>query len=97
MNNNKKRKTMFYVLTYDIASPKRLPKTLKVCRKYLYWVQKSVFEGELTNRQFNMLKAELKRSIKKDEDFVLFYAIRNREVVDRGFLGVEKNEISNFI
>ena len=93
----KNRKTMFYVLTYDIASAKRLPKALKVCRKYLYWVQRSVFEGELTSRQFTMLKAELNRIIKKNEDFILFYAIRNREVVDRGFLGVEKNEISNFI
>lgn len=88
---------MFYILTYDVASPKRLPKLLKLCRRYLYWVQNSVFEGDLTRMQYDKLEAEIKAIIKKEEDSVFFYEIRNREVVDRKILGIEKNSVSNFI
>ncbi|WP_101494345.1 CRISPR-associated endonuclease Cas2 [Sulfobacillus thermosulfidooxidans] len=38
---------MFVILVYD-AGVKRDPKILKTCRKYLNWIQNSVFEGELT-------------------------------------------------
>ena len=94
---NKNIKTMYYILIYDIASAKRLPKALRICRKYLYWVQRSVFEGELTRTQYLSLKAELLAKINKKEDSVIFYAIRNTEVVDKKVFGVEQNEISNFI
>lgn len=94
---NKKLRTMYYIVIYDIASPKRLPKALKICRKYLYWVQRSVFEGELTKTQYLSLKQELLSKINKKEDSVIFYAIRNTEVVDKIIFGIEQNEISNFI
>ena len=60
---NKREKTMYYIVVYDIASPRRLPKILKTCRKYLHWVQRSVFEGELTKSQILALKGELKKII----------------------------------
>ncbi|MBL1215645.1 MAG: CRISPR-associated endonuclease Cas2 [Ignavibacteriae bacterium] len=88
---------MYYLLVYDIASHKRLPKVLKTCRKYLYWVQCSVFEGELSNSQYLSLKAELSSKINKKEDSVIFYCIRTVNVVDKKILGIEKNKISNFI
>ena len=92
-----KRKTMYYILTYDIGSPKRLPKLLKVCRKYLNWVQNSVFEGELSKSQFDLLHQRIKSLIDKKTDSVLFYELRNREVFDRSVLGIEKNEITYMI
>jgi len=88
---------MFYIITYDVACPKRLPKILKICRIYLNWVQNSVFEGELTQRQFWELHGRLKSIIDKKKDSILFYEIRNRQVVDRSFLGIEKNEITFMI
>jgi len=91
------RKTMFYILSYDIGSPKRLPKLLKTCRKYLNWVQNSVFEGELTKTQFDELHAKIKGIIDKKKDSVLVYELRNREVFDRSVLGIEKNEITYMI
>lgn len=94
---NIKLRKMYYVVVYDIASAKRLPKALKICRKYLNWVQKSVFEGELTKTQYLNLNAELKSKINKKEDSVIFYQIRTPEVVDKVILGAEKNEISIFI
>lgn len=88
---------MYYILTYDLASPKRLPKALKICRKYLNWVQNSVFEGELTTSQMDRLQAELKRIIKKDEDSIIIYTARAPELIYKDVLGVEKNEITLFL
>jgi CRISPR-associated protein Cas2 len=97
MVEEKNRKTMYYILSYDIASPKRLPKMLKTCRRYLNWVQNSVFEGELTKSQFVELSNNIKRIIDKEHDSILLYEIRNKEVVDKSILGKEKNEITFMI
>jgi len=87
---------MYYILTYDIASEKRLPKALKLCRRYLNHVQNSVFEGELSTSQMDRLEIEIKNLINKKEDSVIIYAARMPEVVDRFVIGKEKHEISNF-
>ena len=96
-NGSMEIRKMYYVLVYDIASAKRLPKALKICRKFLYWIQNSVFEGELTKSQYLDIKMQLLKVINKKEDSVIFFAIRNPQVVDKVILGKEKNEISNFI
>jgi CRISPR-associated protein Cas2 len=88
---------MYFILTYDITKPKRLVKALKVCRRYLNWVQKSVFEGHLTKTQYDDLKRELKRIIKKDEDSVITYCINDQRYLLKDVTGIEKNDISNFI
>lgn len=88
---------MYFILAYDITSPKRLPKALKLCRRYLNWVQNSVFEGELTTSQFDRLRKEMQSLIDKKEDSVIFYCARTPEVVERDVLGIEKNELTNFI
>ena len=54
---------MFIILYYDVNT-KRCSKMLKLCRKYLTWVQNSVFEGELTKAMLEKLKYEIKRYIK---------------------------------
>ena len=41
---------MFVIVVYDI-NRKRVGMALKICRKYLVHVQKSVFEGNITERQ----------------------------------------------
>jgi CRISPR-associated protein Cas2 len=91
------QRTMYYIIVYDIASPKRLPKILKTCRKYLSWVQKSVFEGELSKSQYISFVKELKAKINKKEDSIIFYKVRNTEVINKELLGINKNDMSNFI
>ncbi|RLF26103.1 MAG: CRISPR-associated endonuclease Cas2, partial [Thermoplasmata archaeon] len=41
---------MFVILVYD-AGERRVQKFHRICRRYLTWVQLSVFEGELTGAQ----------------------------------------------
>lgn len=97
MVTDKKRKTMYYILTYDCSSPKRLPKLLKICRRYLNWIQNSVFEGDLSRSQFIDLRKRLINIIDKKEDSIIIFELRNKEVVDKEILGIEKNEITFMI
>ena len=80
---------MHVILVYDIGE-KRVAKVLKTCRKYLHWVQNSVFEGEITNANLVRLKGELKRIIKKEKDSVVIYQFRTLNYSKREILGQEK-------
>ena len=57
---------MYIILSYDVNT-KRVGKALKICRKYLHSVQRSVFEGYLTDRQLAKLKNELKKLISREQ------------------------------
>ena len=65
---------MFIILAYDIRV-ERVGKVHKAVKKYLSPVQKSVFEGHLTQGQLNKLKNELEQNILPEEDTVLIYKI----------------------
>ena len=87
---------MFIILVYDIGE-KRVTKVLKKCRKYLYWVQNSVFEGEITLAKFKMLKEELRRIIHKDEDSVIIYNLRTTNYSSREVIGLDKGGEENIL
>jgi CRISPR-associated protein Cas2 len=53
---------VFVVLVYDTLAD-RNPVVLKTCRRYLHWIQRSVFEGELSNAQYRSLTASLRTQI----------------------------------
>jgi len=80
---------MFLILVYDVGE-KRVGKVLKICRKYLSWVQNSVLEGEITEAAFKRLKLELKRAIDEKEDSVIFYVLRTTKYSEREILGLKK-------
>ncbi|HHU63693.1 MAG TPA: CRISPR-associated endonuclease Cas2 [Clostridiales bacterium] len=80
---------MFVIVVYDV-NQKRVNKVLKCCRKYLYWVQNSVLEGEITQANFTKLKAELNRIISKEKDSVIFYTFRTTKYSKREIMGLEK-------
>ncbi|MGI6486305.1 MAG: CRISPR-associated endonuclease Cas2 [Tepidanaerobacteraceae bacterium] len=87
---------MFVILVYDVGE-KRVAKTLKTCRKYLNWVQNSVFEGEISMANLKKLKLELSRLIDNDEDSVIFYIFRSTRYSERQILGLEKGRSDMFI
>ena len=87
---------MFVILVYDIQE-KRVAKVLKTCRRYLNWVQNSVFEGELTPAKLEKLKGDLKKIIKKEKDSVLIYQFRTLKYSKREIMGLEKGGDSNMI
>lgn len=87
---------MFVILVYDVAQ-KRVGKVLKTSRKYLYWVQNSVLEGEINESSFKKLKLELKKIIDKDYDSIMFYTFRTTKYSEREIIGVKKGGEDNFL
>jgi len=86
---------LFVILFYDIAE-KRVSKALKICRKYLIWVQNSVFEGEISEGNLVKLKSELNRLI-EDEDSVVIYEFKQMYYSNREVLGKDKRQDIKFI
>jgi len=64
---------MFIILVYDI-NKKRVGKIMKICRKYLVHVQRSVFEGNITEAKLMRLKNEIQHNICFEEDSVFIYS-----------------------
>lgn len=78
---------MFVILVYDI-NQKRVGKVLKVCRKYLSHVQKSVFEGSITELKLKRLKMELKRVIVPEEDSICLYCMASTRYSMKEQIGI---------
>ncbi|NLK52477.1 MAG: CRISPR-associated endonuclease Cas2 [Syntrophomonadaceae bacterium] len=87
---------MFVIAVYDVGE-KRVAKVLKTCRKYLYWVQNSVLEGDINESTFKKLKLELAQKIDKDYDSVIFYTFRSTKYSEREIMGQEKGGSNNFL
>jgi CRISPR-associated protein Cas2 len=81
---------------YDIEE-KRVAKVLKTCRKYLYWVQNSVFEGEISEAKLTALKTELLKIIDKEKDSVIIYTFRTTKYSNVEIIGVKKGGQDLFI
>ena len=87
---------MYTIIVYD-AAPKRGVKLLKFLRQHLLWVQNSVFEGEVTEAEFEVVKAGIKERINKEKDSILYYQFDSQNYTTRGVIGVERNETDSFI
>ncbi len=64
---------MFVVVSYDIPDDKRRMKVMKTLKNFGAHVQYSVFECELSAKQFRRLQSRLRKLIKPAEDDVRFY------------------------
>lgn len=73
-------------LFYDVDE-KRVQKVFKICKKYLSHYQKSVFRGDMTPSRFISLRAELKKVINEDEDFICIVKLKNSNVFGEEVLG----------
>jgi CRISPR-associated protein Cas2 len=87
---------MYVILVYDIEE-KRVAKMLKLCRRYLIWIQNSVFEGEITDVKLKELLHEAKQMMDKEKDSMIVFKSRQEKWLDKVVIGKEKNEIDNFI
>lgn len=87
---------MFIIAVYDV-NQQRVGKVLKTCRKYLYWVQNSVLEGDINESSFKKLKIELAEIIDEEYDSVIFYTFRTTKYSKREIMGIEKGGQDNFL
>jgi CRISPR-associated protein Cas2 len=87
---------MYVILVYDIEE-KRVAKMLKLCRRYLNWIQNSVFEGELTEVKLKALLHEAGQIMDKEKDSLILFKSRQEKWLDKMVVGKEKNELDNLI
>jgi len=69
----------------------------KFLKRYLHWVQNSVFEGELTKSEINKVKNKLKKLTKPSEDNIKLYIIRSEKFIKREEIGTPPKEKSNIL
>ncbi len=86
---------MRVIAMYDVGE-KRVGKVLKIFRKYLTWIQKSVFEGDITKAKLEKLKMEISGIIDKDYDSVVFFQMP-KQIYKKEFVGKEFNPFDNFL
>ena len=86
---------MYVILVYDMDAS-RCTKMLKLCRKYLNWIQNSVFEGEMTGVQLKALKYEASE-IMDGNDSLIIFKNRDQKWLEKEIIGEEKSSIDNFI
>ncbi|MBV7531085.1 CRISPR-associated endonuclease Cas2 [Chitinophaga sp. sic0106] len=87
---------MYIILVYDI-SEKRVGKMLKLCRRYLNWIQNSVFEGDITEVGLKELKYKAKQIMNTGEDSIIIFSSRDAKWLDKEIIGQEKNKLDNFL
>jgi CRISPR-associated protein Cas2 len=89
-------KNMYCILVYDIGE-KRVGKMLKLCRRYLNWIQNSVFEGEITALKLKELKHEAKQIMDVGSDSLIIFTSRQRNWLDKEVVGKERSALDNFL
>jgi CRISPR-associated protein Cas2 len=87
---------MYAILVYDVGE-ERVAKVCKYLRTVLQWMQNSVFEGELTEAQFERMKNRLRTLLDPEKDAVLIYLLSDEKWVRRETMGIEKNLRSNLL
>ncbi|MDT3395287.1 CRISPR-associated endonuclease Cas2 [Streptomyces sp. B1866] len=63
---------MHVIVVYDTAA-ERNPRILRTCRKYLHHVQRSVFEGQLSQAQLRRFQADVETLLDLSYDNVIVY------------------------
>lgn len=86
---------MYIILVYDIGE-KRVGKMLKLCRKYLNWIQNSVFEGEITEVKLEELKHKAS-NIMKEADSLIVFKSRQEKWLEKEIVGQERNPLNQIL
>lgn len=86
---------MYVIIVYDV-DVSRVVRINKFLKRYLLWVQNSVFEGEITET----LLAELMKRIEKmvqGTDSIIIYKLRTESYMERQLIGYDFGRKNNVI
>lgn len=87
---------MYVILVYDIGE-KRVGKILKLCRRYLNWIQNSVFEGEISEVKLLELKHKAMLIIEQETDSLIIFKTRQEKWLDKEIVGHERQDLDIFL
>lgn len=87
---------MYVILVYDFGE-KRVGKMLKLCRKYLNWIQNSVFEGEISEVKLKELLQKAHLFMDKEEDSIILFKHPSQVYMEKEVIGHERSSIDLFL
>lgn len=87
---------MYVILVYDFGE-RRVAKMLKLCRKYLNWIQNSVFEGEISEVKLKELLIQSDKFMDKSVDSIIIFSGNFQQALDKRIIGKERSSIDNFL
>ncbi|MHA1204716.1 MAG: CRISPR-associated endonuclease Cas2 [Candidatus Heimdallarchaeum aukensis] len=87
---------MYVIIVYDIKV-ERIDKVRRFLKTYLEWIQNSVFEGEITKAELRSIIKNIEKMIKKSEDSILVYTLRDEKYLERKEIGIQKGNKSNIL
>lgn len=90
------RQIMYVILVYDMKQ-ERVGRMLRLCRRYLNWIQNSVFEGEISEVKLAELLIKARTVMNEDEDSVLIFKSRTQQWIEKQVVGVERNSLDTFL
>jgi len=87
---------MYIIAMYDVGQ-KRVGKMLKLCRRYLNWIQNSVFEGEITEVKLLELKHQAMHIMDEETDSLIIFKTRQEKWLDKEIMGHERQNLDTFL
>ncbi len=87
---------MYIIAVYDVGQ-KRVAKMLKLCRRYLNWIQNSVFEGEITEARLEEFKYKAREIMNEEDDSLIIFKTRQEKWLDKEIVGHERQNLDTFL
>lgn len=87
---------MYIIAMYDVGE-KRVGKMLKLFRRYLNWIQNSVFEGEITEVKMLELKHKAMLIMDEETDSLIIFKTRQEKWLDKEIVGHERQDLDTFL
>lgn len=87
---------MYIIAVYDVGE-KRVGKMLKLSRKYLNWIQNSVFEGEITEVKLEEYKIKAQKIMDTEDDSLIIFKARQDKWLQKEIVGKERSSLGNII
>ena len=87
---------MYVLIVYDVGVEK-VVKVHQYLKRYLTWIQNSVFEGEIGEADFLTIKKKLRILINIETDSILIFQAKSKHVFEKQIIGTEKNETGTII
>ena len=87
---------MYVIAVYDVDA-RRTQKMLKVCRRYLNWIQNSVFEGEITEVKLKELILKCKKIMDLETDSFIIFRNPQANWLEKQVIGCEKAPTDQYL
>jgi CRISPR-associated protein Cas2 len=87
---------MYVIVVYDVGE-KRVGKMLKLCRKYVNWIQNSVFEGEISEVKLKELILLARKVMDMEVDSLIIFSSRNQQWLEKQIVGHERSSLDQIL